>query len=850
MKISLNFLKSHFSLDLPSDIDLIVKKIGAQLGEVEDVVVDLAPIYKDVVVVKIVSFKKIEESDHLNHCLIDDGGVNKLVERNSDGLIEVVCGAANVQQDILVAWLPPSSIVPVTYGNENFSLSVRTMLGHKSNGMLASAKELAISDSHEGILVIDKDASVGDSFADIYDLNDHIIDIENKMFTHRPDCFGLIGVAREIAGIFNKPFKSPEWYLNRTIDQANGNNKSFEISISNEIGQLVPRFTAVCISNISVKPSPIQMQSYLTRMGIRPINNIVDITNMAMLVTGQPLHAYDLGKLQALNSNSKPILTVRNPRASERIELLNGKTIDPKQEAIVIASGNNLVGLGGVMGGLNSEVDSNTKNILLESACFDMYSIRRTSMENGIFSEAVTRFSKGQSPLQNINVLAFSASSIKDIIPGSYVSSNVVDLNKFSEKEISRDSVHPDITINISFINDRLGSQLSAKQIATILTNVEVEVEIISDQQIRVRAPFWRTDIEIREDLVEEVGRLYGYDNIKPVATTRSLYIAHKNDFSELKNKLRNLLKSAGANELLTYTFVSHKLIENANQDKAKAYEVVNSISPELNFYRMSLSPSLLTKVQANIKLGINEFGIYELGSRHLLNVFSRTEPMQPAELHSLGFVYASGQKNKSTAYYKSKTFLNFLLLNFGLSDQIRLIPLNQDNLKIEDNLIEVIKPFDQARSALIVDNSNKQWGILGEYSASVCKSFKLPRLVSGFELDPNIFIQFKANKKYRPVSKYPNVKQDITLRVPHLVKYSDIERLIIDQINLLKPSTSYFDLIPLSIYSPTNDQDKLNYSFRLIIADYQKTLSDEIVNKLLDDVSLQANIKLKAERI
>ncbi|HEY4963250.1 MAG TPA: phenylalanine--tRNA ligase subunit beta [Candidatus Saccharimonadales bacterium] len=848
MKISMSYLKNHFGLDIPTDVNQVVERIGAQLGAVEDAVVDLGPIYEPVVVAKVVSCTPIEGSDHLSHCLIDDGSKVKDVARDSDGLVEVVCGASNVAEGLMVAWLPPGSTVPSTVGKENFVLTVRDMLGRASNGMLASGKELAISDSHKGILVIDKDARPGDSFKKLYDLDDQIIDIENKMFTHRPDCFGLVGVARELAGIFNQPFRSPEWYQSDEVTTPSGAVPPIEVI--NEIADLVPRFCVVVIDGLKVADSPIQIQSYLSRMGIRPVNNIVDATNMSMLLTGQPLHAYDYKKLQSMSKDpAKPRLTIRNPRPSESLELLNSKTVKPSSDSIVITCDDQIIGLGGIMGSLNSEVDQSTETIVLESACFDMYSIRRSSMELGVFSDAVTRFSKGQSPLQNKIVLASTTKIISELIPSGKIASEVVDVNKLSQLEIARNSVHPEITINSSYINDRLGSKLNVDQIAKLLTNVEMEVEVQADE-LKIKAPFWRTDLEIREDVVEEVGRLFGFDNISPVPIQRSLVPTPKNELLEVKSRVRELLARGGANELLTYSFVSKRIIENASQDTAKAFEIANSLSPELGYYRLSLTPSLLTKVHPNIKLGYDEFTLFELGTRHQADMFSGSDPDEPHEYQSLGIVYAanSSSKDQGAPYYKIKNYLSFLINEFNLKD-IKTVPFTDNDVVQGKIWAQVAKPYETSRSAFIV-SGDIVVGVIGELKSSVRAKFKLPRRVAALELDTNVFLDATRSQAYSQASKYPSVKQDITLRVPSDSVFDDLNTKLHEKLRALAPASATFDFELFSIFAKDGDPKFKNYSYHLTIADHERTLSDQIVNNLLDELTQYAKSELGSERV
>lgn len=843
MKVSLNYLKQFLDFDLPKTNEL-AEAIGSRLGALEAPPQDLGAMYDNVVVVKVVDCQKIEASDHLNYCLIDDGGKVKDIKRDERNLISVVCGANNVKSGIFAAWLPPGSILPASYFTDKLTLELRQINGYDSYGMLASPKELAITDNHDGILIIDQKVKPGDNLAEIYQLNDQVIDIENKMFTHRPDCFGLIGLAREVAGIFNHQFRSPSNYLNLP-DLANISNAPI-IKIDNQITDLVPRFSLVLLTDVQVKDSPILIQSQLSRMGIRPVNNIVDLTNLIMLETGQPLHAYDFDKLLRLAGGSQLTMSVLLTKQSDKLKLINNKEVTLKEGSIGIAINDQLIGLGGVMGGQNTEVDEQTKAILIEAACFNMGSIRRTSMELGIFSEAVTRFTKNQSPLQTTRVLAYSLDKFKQIIDGCQVGSNIIDDVHLSEEVIDRDSIHPELKVSSSLINDRLGTSLTAEQMASTLENVEFDVDI-NAEELNIRAPFWRTDITIAEDIVEEIGRLYGYDNIQPVALTRPLLATKINQNLALKTNIRNILSAIGANELLTYSFISDRLIKLVDQSVDKAFELTNSLSPELRYYRLSVIPSLLTKVRPNLKAGYDKFALFEIGTYHVNGLFNPDEPDLPAEFSCLAFVYTAKKPAKSAAYFQAKNYLSFVLEKLNIKS-VNFIPLNQVN-QLNDHLVELAKPFDLNRSALVLVDSD-QLGIVGEFKPKVYSQLKISRYTAGFEINIDKLKNYQTEKKYIELAKYPFVKQDITLKVPASLTYLMLYNFLKDKLKELVETTSSYSLTPISIYQPDLTSDFKNYTFHFKITDYKRTLKDEEVNHLLDLLAQAASQQFKAVRI
>lgn len=834
MKVSVKWLQEFTDVTLP--VDELVTKIGAQLGAVEEVI-DLGVRYKDVVVAKIVSCVKHPNADKLNVCLVDDGGKVPDLPRNEQGLVQVVCGAPNAREGLTVAWLPPGAIVPSTYDKEQFTLEAREIRGEISNGMLASASELGISDDHSGILEIDQDAKPGDSFAQLYQLDDFIIDIENKMFTHRPDLFGMLGVAREVAGIQRIAFKSPDWYTKAF--KLDSKASSLPLNVENEIPELVPRFMAAAFKDVMIEPSPILMQSFLTRVGVKPINNVVDITNFVMMLTAQPLHAYDYDKVRE-RSGSTPTLIARKAKKAEGINLLNGKRVEFSDPAILIATDKEAIGVGGIMGGADTEVDANTKNIMLECANFDMYSIRRSAMKYGLFTDAVTRFNKGQSALQNDKVFAYASHLINELAGGSFAS-RVFDEGK---KPADLDAV----AITTEFINERLGLDLSQKEITKLLENVEFEVKSgSSPSHLYVTPPFWRTDIEIKEDIVEEVGRLYGYDHLPLTLPKRDLTPTDKNRLLEFKETLRDTLANAGANEILTYSFVHGNLFNKVGQNAELAYQLSNALSPDLQYYRLSLTPSLLEKVHPNIKAGYDEFALFEINKTH--DKSNVHEDGLPIEEERLAFVFAAGPKaakaRVGAPYYQARVFLEQLMSRIGIP--IELVPIKHQ--PTTDTGKQALAPFEATRAAY-VKTDDKLLGVIGEFKQSVLKGLKLPAFSAGFELDILMMEQYQKPLQYQKLSKFPSTDQDISLKVASDISYNQLTKVVEQVLLAAQKEHDYRTaLAPLDIYEAQDGKTK-HIAYRITVSHPERTLVTAEVTKLLDAVADAAHGKLKSTRL
>ena len=698
--------------------------------------------------------------------------------------------------------------------------------------MLAAADELAIGADHEGIVEItERDVPsgvtlmAGASFAETFELDDHVLDIENKMFTHRPDCFGQLGVAREIAGIFGQQFTSPDWY--KAVQEFVGGD-GLEVEIFNDAAELVPRFMAVALKNVEVKPSPLWLQCQLVAMGGKPINNIVDATNYVMLMTAQPTHAYDYDKLRGHK------LGPRMANDGETITLINGKEYELTADDVVIADGEGVIGLAGIMGGADSEVTDETKNVVLECATFDMYALRRSAMRHGIFTDALTRFNKGQSPLQNAVVLKELMALV-----GGEQASEVVDLRNNSAV-FDDQSINGDQVITVDFINQRLGSNLSAQDIKVMLESVNFVVG--GDDELYIKTPFWRTDIDEPEDIVEEVGRLHGFDKLPRELPMRSIKPAPKNTRRALKNAVRQSLSRAGANEVLTYSFVHENIIKKAEQDVSEAYKISNALSPDLQYYRLTVLPSLLDKVHMNIKAGHDEFALFEMGKGHI-KMHGLGEDGLPEASNFTDIVYAAKKPGEGAPFYKARRLVEQLASDLGAELVFK---------PIEKELnVPVTALFDQTRSALVETTDGMFVGMVGELKQSVIKSFKLPSYVAAATLDTAGLEKLYRSRRsnYQPLSRYPSISQDISLKTRTDVPYKTIST-VIEQVAANSSDDISVQITPLAIYRESDDSTSKTTTFRLSMTSYERTLTDTDAKSIMDCVATRALADFDGERV
>jgi len=464
-----------------------------------------------------------------------------------------------------------------------------------------------------------------------------------------------------------------------------------------------------------------------------------------------------------------------------KLVLIDEKEVELNEHDIVVCSGKTPVALAGAMGGKNTEIDENTRNIILESATFSLYNLRKTQMAHGIFTEAITRFTKGQPAYQTLAV----AEACAEMLSGGFKVAEVAD----EYPEPVRQSV---VKITTDEINGLLGTKYSTQEIVRTLENVGFVVEE-GGEELKIVAPEWRTDIHIKEDIIEEVGRLNGYDNIQPILPLHAT--ADKNRMFALKSFVRETMERFGANELLTYSFISGKLLEKAGLTPNNSYKIVNSISPELQFVRQSILPSLLDKAYVNQKLPIDKFAIYEINKVYQKEWGMDAENV-PVEKMRMGLLIAE-RKTMGTAYYKAKYYVEELLKTVNIA--VKFLP-------IKSQAAEAL-PFEEKRAAEIWAGE-KLVGFVGEFKNSVRRNFKLAEYLAGAELDFDAILELATFT--REVGSFEiRDKQDITITT------AEPYEKVFDKVQAENPTAT---ITPLGIYQPDNSDEKnitLHLEFR-----------------------------------
>lgn len=916
MKVSLNEIKKYVQIPASVTTAELLQRIGSRLVEVEGVE-DWSEKYRNIYIVKVVKCEPIPDT-HLHLCQIEAGQAEP---------VQVVCGAPNVHAGMLAVWIAPGAIVPETYGEENFEISTRKMRGFESHGMLAAADELALGDDHAGIVEIDPhSAQAGDSFAEKFDLNDLILDIENKSLTHRPDCFGLIGFAREVAGILGVPFTEPAIFseslaagveagvatdatsvkasakstksadaeeqtaaksaptLAQQLAQAGlkPEAKAGDLQVKITDAKLCPRYAAAVLDYEQAPRSKYLTPGdvFLAKAGMRSVSPIVDLTNILMLQTGQPLHAFDYDKLAQICGGAVQIV-VRAARAGEELQLLDGKTISCTANDILICAGDTPVALAGAMGGASTAIDASTRRIVLESATFSLYHLRKTQMAHGIFSEAITRFTKGQ-PAWLVTPVLVAA-----------VKQSGAQLVTAAEDYAAPESP---VTIQIATgeINGLLGTHYSHQEIEETLEHVGFTVAHCEPSletpatTFRITVPAWRTDVKIKEDLIEEVGRLLGYDNITPTFPQRDFAGAQGDPLFTLKAQVRQILAGdAGAHEVLTYSFVSEQLLRQVGEDPVASYQIVNSLSPELERFRQTLVPSLLAKVRPNLKVGYRDFALFEL------NQVARQGDLQ-SETDAEGATLQTPRLRQHLAvvalqdFYQVKATLQLLARKLQLQLEFAPVEATQDasapqdteavqaaqaaeNVQVAQAASEsqgtedaqanqdamTCPPYLARQRSALVRVNGIVLGYLGEVALSVRRRFKLEaETVAAFELDlEKLLAAPRRRVQLSEAAKFPSVHRDLTLQVPVATPFGQVRAMLEQSLQAAISSgrseqseqqsteqapsvqSAAYRLSPTTIYQAAGSTSK-NITFHLELLGQDHTYTSTEISAIMEKVN------------
>lgn len=799
MKISLNWLKQYIDINDLTTKDIVDKLTMSGL-EVEDVV-DENELYKNFIVAEVKSVSKHPNADKLSVCEVFDGKET----------LQVICGAPNVASGQKVVFAPIGTLIP----NGNFQIKKAKIRGVESNGMICAEDELLLSEDHSGIMVLDSTLQAGKPITEALNLNDVIFEI--AVTPNRPDALSHIGVARDLSAIFNRELHLPEIVLKESKIKAS------EIASVEIIDQKnCPRYSAKVVLNVQIKESPEWLKNRLAKIGLRPINNVVDVTNFILHELGQPLHAFDLDLLEGKK------IVVKSTEQEKEFVTLDSKLRKLPQNTLMICDAKREVAIAGIMGGENSEINPSTKNILIESAYFNPSSIRRTSKALQLSTDSSYRFERGTDP-SITKYAAERAAQLISELAGGEIAEGIIDVYP---KIIGR----KEITLRYSRVTKILGYEISKEKIRQILSRLGLALKDLDENSLLVSVPTFRPDIEREIDLIEEIARINGYDNI-PVVPKINITLERKVDQQKFEDDVRNIISSFGFNEMINNPLES----EWEARLTGNPIFLANPQSAEMSCLRTSLFAGGLNSVKRNLNFGIRNMMLFEIGnvfekkSDSLINNFDDISEKQNLIL------ILSGKEDEKSWYcdekyfdfYSLKGYVNSFTQKISLDNQLTDLYYSSEN---EIYSYYFTKNFN-----------NKIVGVGGKVKKDVLSKFDINQDVFVFEFDLSELKKITPDlKKYIEPPKFPKIIRDFAFVFDKSVQYLDVKKFILAKASSLLKNVELFDIFE----SESLGSDKKSMAFTLEYFDESRTLTEDEVEKdfnyLISEISKKFNAKLR----
>jgi len=777
MLFSVNWLKKWVNIDLPAD-ELAVKLTASGL-EV-DTVEPVASVFTDIVVAEIVACEAHPNADKLQICSIDTGESEPA---------QVVCGAPNARPGIRI----PLARVGASIG-EDFKIRKAKLRGVESFGMACSARELGLSDDHSGLMELPSDAPLGMNLRDFLALDDHAIEVE--LTPNRADCLSIRGLAQDVSASCNASLVMPE------IEPVPARITD-TIAVKLGAAEDCPRYVGRIIRGIDpTAATPLWMVEALRRSGIRSISATVDATNFVLMELGQPMHAFDLDRL-------KGDISVRRGLEGETLELLDGKQVDLDDSLLAICDESGPVALAGIMGGLDSGVTDATRNILLESAYFKPSTISGKARDLGMHTDASHRFERGVDPQGQVRAIERITALLLDIAGGEAGPL----IHESAEDHLPKQNR---VSLRHARLNRVLGVDLEADDVSLILKNLRMSPEF-SDGVWTVTAPSDRFDIEIEEDLIEEVARIFGYDNIPAALPAGEL---DPGVISEQQVSLRNIQQAmcaAGYTEAINYSFTSRNLLSQFSMDE-HVLPLANPLSADLEVMRTALLPGLMETLSRNLRRQQDRVRLFETGT-----VFDQEETLKESS-HIAAVACGSflpeqwGVSSRSVDFYDVKGDLESMLSLRGESGEIKFRNVNLSWL--------------HPGQAAMVSIEETDIGWIGSVHPSILKQLEIKGPVLAFEVDINILSK-REIPHTKTISRFPSIRRDLALIVPENVTFAEIRNNVIDLSGDLLTNLVLFDL-----YSGHNvEKGYKSLAIGLILQNVSCTLTDEVVDSLVQNV-------------
>ena len=800
MKVSLSWLNTYIPIEMNAqELSDALTMAGLEV----DAITDRYAYLNSVIIGRITGIKNHPNADRLKICNVDV----------KDRTLSIVCGAPNVAEGQLVPVALPGTRFP-----NDVILEKGVIRGVESQGMICSEAELALGLDASGIMILEDDLAVGDKLAHALHLSDATIEMD--LTPNRPDCLSIIGTARELGAIQKKRIVYPDVKLHDA-----GQDIHQMTSVTVEAPDLCPRYTARLVENIHVAPSPFWLQDRLRSVGLRPINNIVDITNFVLMEYGQPLHAFDFDTL------AENRIVVRGAAEGERFTTLDEKERSLSKDMLLICDGEKPVGLAGVMGGLNSEIENTTTRVLIESAYFNPASIRKTSKTLGLNTDASHRFERGIDPEISLTALDRAATLMVEMGGGRLVP-GVIDVRH-------RTPEPPTILLSVHETNRLLGTDLNAADIQEFLSAIEFSVAAEDNGTLSVAPPSFRVDIQRPEDLMEEVARLSGYNNIPttspliPADTRKPVPIIDKRD------QIKTVMTGFGFTEAINYSFMDKsdcdRLRIPAGDAMRDLLELLNPLSEDQTVMRSSLMPGLLGAIRRNLSQQIKNVKLFEIGKIFI----GKAKDRLPKETEILGGIWTGARIDP--LWNVKETACDFFDIKGIVEGFFAALKIdNTRYTRLPDDQCHYVKP---GVAAQIMINDNRL-GLLGEVHPQVLKTFDIRQPVFIFEVNlSQLYDIIPEFIQATPIPKYPFVTRDVTVIIDRDIEADSLLDFIKQQQHELVEALYIFDMF-------TGKQipaDKKSISFRVVYRSHNETLEDETVNRLHKEISDKLIAKFNA---
>lgn len=819
MKISYNWLKEYFKT-LPSP-DKLAERLTMAGLEVEGI----EPLNKGiqgVVVAQVLSVDKHPNADRLSFCKV----------QTDKGVHSIVCGAKNMKAGDKVALALPGAVLP-----KGIKIEKTKIRGVESEGMMCSESELGLKDVSEGIIILPQDLAIGKDFIESMGLNDTILNV--NVTPNRPDCLSILGVAREAGAITKKSLK-----LSKTKTDEQGKDIKKLISVSIEEPSLCRRYSARVVENVKVAPSPDWLKRRLETVGFRPINNVVDVTNYVMIEYGHPLHAFDY----ELVSDKR--IVVRRAQENEKMQTLDGVERTLTSDMLVIADANKPIALAGIMGGKESEINDSTINILLESAYFEPACIRKTSKTLGLSTESSYRFERGADIEGVTKALDKAAQMIKELAGGD-IANGIIDKYPRPHKRVI-------IKVRLSRINKLLGTELMKEEVEDCFKRLHIDFTAENasgkkkqraktpnpelrtpDFSWNVTPPSFRVDILREVDIIEEIARIYGYENIQTTLPTAGLSAAKSAEVDLIRQKVRDILTNNGFLEAINYSFVSEDLFKVTAADAKNSLNLLNPLTEEQSIMRQSLIPSLLQNLRYNLHHNNRDIRIFEIG-RVFVPGSEETDEREKISGLISGLRYGERWNvvKDILDFYDIKGALEQILTGLG----VRLSAISYQPSAAN---YQYLHPGKMCVFAV----NNTAVGAAGEIHPDIMQRLDIKQPAYVFELDMNAIAATQyGQKKYIPLPWYPVIIRDAAMILDKDIPFQELYISVKGLKSKLLEEVNVFDVY----YGGHIPDGKVSIAMRFIYRSDERTLTDDEVNEahsaILENLKHKFGIEVRGE--